>query len=280
MNGVGGVAGWRWIFILEGILTVVVAVIAFFTIYDFPDTASFLTPEERAWVVHRLKYQGSEKAGQMVAETERFKWRYVIAAFTDWQIYLALFSKCSETLRAECKEFQLKGDSVLGHRLPTLRYQLLPPDHYHRTRLYVLYRPALDNVRDPDLSFNGVFANSISPQFQTDIYHRRRAFNHRRLVLRSPRHALSLHPWLYVCRGQWVHHCHRGLWPQGAWTGVCRYLHRSLRYLSGLPGQRHLAVEQPFRLLQKSGGHGYSHRGRKSGRWYVLQPEAVNVQDC
>jgi hypothetical protein len=30
MNGVGGYAGWRWIFILEGLLTVVVAVVAFF----------------------------------------------------------------------------------------------------------------------------------------------------------------------------------------------------------------------------------------------------------
>lgn len=95
MNGVGGVAGWRWIFILEGILTVIVACIAFFTIYDFPDTAQFLTTEERAWVVHRLKYQGSK--GQKVAEVDRFKWRYVLDAFTDWQIYLSLFSKCSHT---------------------------------------------------------------------------------------------------------------------------------------------------------------------------------------
>ncbi|KAI9871992.1 MAG: hypothetical protein M1830_002182 [Pleopsidium flavum] len=91
MNGVGGLPGWRWIFILEGILTVVVACIAFFTIYDFPDTASFLTEEERAWVVYRLKYQGSKDSGQMVAETERFKWRYVIDAITDWQVYLSLF---------------------------------------------------------------------------------------------------------------------------------------------------------------------------------------------
>ncbi|KAI9872742.1 MAG: hypothetical protein M1830_001238 [Pleopsidium flavum] len=91
MDGVGGLPGWRWIFILEGILTVVVACIAFFTIYDFPDTASFLTEEERAWAVYRLKYQGSKDSGQMVAETERFKWRYVVDAFTDWQIYLSLF---------------------------------------------------------------------------------------------------------------------------------------------------------------------------------------------
>lgn len=78
-------------FILEGIATVLVAILAYFTLYDFPDTASFLTIEERAWVVHRLKYQGSKGSGQMVAETEGFKWKHVKAAFTDWQIYVALW---------------------------------------------------------------------------------------------------------------------------------------------------------------------------------------------
>ncbi|PGH20341.1 hypothetical protein AJ80_03609 [Polytolypa hystricis UAMH7299] len=90
MDGVGGYEGWRWIFILEGILTVVVAVIAFFTIYDFPETASFLTERERAWVVHRLKYQGSVGM-KMVAQVETFQWKYVKDAFTDWQIYVSLF---------------------------------------------------------------------------------------------------------------------------------------------------------------------------------------------
>ncbi|KAL8636530.1 MAG: hypothetical protein Q9228_006084, partial [Teloschistes exilis] len=88
MDGVGGYEGWRWIFILEGILTVLVACCAFFTIYDFPETAKFLTEPERAWVIHRLRYQGSKESGQMVAESDNFKWRYVRDAFTDWQIYL------------------------------------------------------------------------------------------------------------------------------------------------------------------------------------------------
>ncbi|KAL8794718.1 MAG: hypothetical protein Q9182_007597 [Xanthomendoza sp. 2 TL-2023] len=91
MDSVGGYDGWRWIFILEGILTVLVAVVAFFTIYDFPETAQFLTEPERAWVIHRLRYQGSKDSGQMVAESEHFKWKYVREAFTDWQIYLGLW---------------------------------------------------------------------------------------------------------------------------------------------------------------------------------------------
>lgn len=98
MDGVGGYEGWRWIFILEGILTVLVACCAFFTIYDFPETAKFLTEPERAWVIHRLRYQGSKESGQMVAESEHFKWKYVRDAFTDWQIYLGLWSSSRSPL--------------------------------------------------------------------------------------------------------------------------------------------------------------------------------------
>lgn len=98
MDGVGGLAGWRWslfllslvadfiVFILEGIATVLVAVFAFFAIYDFPETASFLTEEEREYVVHRLKYDGTN-----VAMDNGFQWKYVRQAFCDWQIYLSLF---------------------------------------------------------------------------------------------------------------------------------------------------------------------------------------------
>jgi MFS family permease len=91
MNGVGGEAGWRWIFILEGLLTVFVAICSFFLLHDFPDTATFLTVEERAWAVHRLKYQGSKKSGRLIAESDGFKWKYVYEVFTDWQLYVCLF---------------------------------------------------------------------------------------------------------------------------------------------------------------------------------------------
>ena len=80
------------IFILEGLLTVVVAGISFFILYDFPETATFLTEEERAWVVHRLRYQGSKDSGRLIAESDHFEWRHVKQAFTDPQIVIALFS--------------------------------------------------------------------------------------------------------------------------------------------------------------------------------------------
>jgi nitrate/nitrite transporter NarK len=68
-------------------------VISFFVLYDFPETATFLTAEERAFVVYRLKYQGqveNDTNDQRVAEAEEFRWSYVKAAFLDWQIWISV----------------------------------------------------------------------------------------------------------------------------------------------------------------------------------------------
>jgi len=54
MDGVGGLEGWRYIFILEGILTVIVAVASFWMLYDYPDTAKFLTEAEKIVIAERL----------------------------------------------------------------------------------------------------------------------------------------------------------------------------------------------------------------------------------
>lgn len=37
MDGIGGKSGWRWIFIMEGILTVLVGLLGFVILVDFPD---------------------------------------------------------------------------------------------------------------------------------------------------------------------------------------------------------------------------------------------------
>lgn len=91
MDGVGNLEGWRWIFILEGIATVLVALAAYGLLHDFPETAKFLTEEERAFVVYRLKYQGQASNAQRVAQAEEFQWKYVGQAFSDCQIWLNIF---------------------------------------------------------------------------------------------------------------------------------------------------------------------------------------------
>ncbi|KAJ5911718.1 uncharacterized protein N7473_001021 [Penicillium subrubescens] len=54
MNGVGHLASWRWLFIIEGLATVAVGVIALFVLPDFPSTTKWLSHEEKVVAQGRL----------------------------------------------------------------------------------------------------------------------------------------------------------------------------------------------------------------------------------
>ncbi|OMP81323.1 putative transporter [Diplodia seriata] len=82
MGGVGGKPGWAWIFILEGLATILVGGLSFWMVHDFPDDAKFLSPEDRARVIRRLK---ADK--QSSAEHEEFKMDYFWASVMDWKTY-------------------------------------------------------------------------------------------------------------------------------------------------------------------------------------------------
>ncbi|KAH0836757.1 major facilitator superfamily domain-containing protein [Lanmaoa asiatica] len=83
MNGIGGKAAWSWIFILEGLATIVAGFLSFWFIVDFPDDAKFLTEAERTVVIRRL--QGDD---QFSAAGERLKWKNVVASLADYRTYL------------------------------------------------------------------------------------------------------------------------------------------------------------------------------------------------
>jgi MFS transporter, ACS family, DAL5 transporter family protein len=55
MDGVRGYMGWRWIFILEGLLTVVVSFFFWFLLPDFPEDVKWLKEDEKTFVVERLR---------------------------------------------------------------------------------------------------------------------------------------------------------------------------------------------------------------------------------
>ncbi|EXJ80382.1 hypothetical protein A1O1_08526 [Capronia coronata CBS 617.96] len=84
MDGIGGKAGWAWIFILEGIITLIVAGMAFVVMNDYPSTAKFLTPEERKEVARRLEHDRSSLA-------DEFSMKYFWDAVKDWKIWVHMF---------------------------------------------------------------------------------------------------------------------------------------------------------------------------------------------
>ena len=54
MNGVGGLAGWQWLFLIEGIPAVILGVVTWFYLTDRPEQARWLSPEERDWLCARM----------------------------------------------------------------------------------------------------------------------------------------------------------------------------------------------------------------------------------
>jgi MFS family permease len=82
LNGKRNISGWAWIFIIEGACTVLVGFASYFIVVDFPAEATFLSKEDRARVLLRLK-----KDKQSSAEHEEFKMVYLWEAIKDWKTY-------------------------------------------------------------------------------------------------------------------------------------------------------------------------------------------------
>lgn len=78
MEGMGGYRGWRWVFILEGILTSVVAIILFFFIADFPEDVKWLSEEERTYMRAKLAKDVGDSATNV-----RMGKREVLGVFKD-----------------------------------------------------------------------------------------------------------------------------------------------------------------------------------------------------
>lgn len=55
MDGFLGVAGWRWLFILEGLPAVILGCVCFFYLTDSPSEAHWLSPDDRTWLVQQLE---------------------------------------------------------------------------------------------------------------------------------------------------------------------------------------------------------------------------------
>ena len=61
LDGVMGLKGWQWLFILEAAPALILSVIVFFYLTDRPADAAWLEPEERAWLTGRLEQERMQR---------------------------------------------------------------------------------------------------------------------------------------------------------------------------------------------------------------------------
>src|SRR6266404_6151968 len=75
-----GIAGWQWLFVLEGLPAVVLALVVLFTLKDSPEQATWLRSEEKLWLMATLEQEHE----QQTKITGGDAW----AAFLSWRIWL------------------------------------------------------------------------------------------------------------------------------------------------------------------------------------------------
>jgi ACS family tartrate transporter-like MFS transporter len=61
LDGLMGFKGWQWLFIVEAVPALVLSVVVYFYLTDRPADATWLEPDERAWLVARLQQEQSKR---------------------------------------------------------------------------------------------------------------------------------------------------------------------------------------------------------------------------
>ncbi|KAJ0413200.1 major facilitator superfamily domain-containing protein [Aspergillus carlsbadensis] len=82
VSGAAGLSGWQWLFLTEGIATVIFGVAIWFLLPDFPETASWLTEREKKFIQARLPSNAPR------ANEKNFKLREVLDSLKDIRLWL------------------------------------------------------------------------------------------------------------------------------------------------------------------------------------------------
>jgi len=122
LDGVAGLKGWRWIFIIEGLLTCVVAAAGWWFVADWPTKARFLSSTDTAFHNARLK------ADSDATNYEALKWQNVLDALKDPKVWL--YCAAYHTLSLPLYTLSLFLPSIiaaLGYKAAEAQLLTIPP---------------------------------------------------------------------------------------------------------------------------------------------------------
>ncbi|KAF2008009.1 MFS general substrate transporter [Amniculicola lignicola CBS 123094] len=86
LDGRSGLAGWQWIFLIEGLVPIALSLIIWKILPDSPESASFLSQEERDFLVRRLADETGSGHGK-VTNQDKIQKHHIIAGLSDWKVY-------------------------------------------------------------------------------------------------------------------------------------------------------------------------------------------------
>ncbi|KAJ0158672.1 putative transporter [Colletotrichum tanaceti] len=126
LDGAHGIRGWRWLFIVEGVATVGVALIAFFVLLDYPATARQLTPEQRRLASIRIAADGIASSGgqnrkRLLSHRDAF-----VAAVADPRTYAFVLLFMLDVGAGTISYFIPTITLTLGYDTVTAQYMTVP----------------------------------------------------------------------------------------------------------------------------------------------------------
>ncbi|OAL46786.1 retrograde regulation protein 2 [Pyrenochaeta sp. DS3sAY3a] len=125
LAGTHGLNGWRWIFIIEGAITIGVCILGWFLIIDFPTRAGkFLKPEEQKFIIDRLNDDRRD------GEEDEMTLAVVLHHLKDWRLYVWAFNLMSSTLPGYAYSYFLPVILREGMGFSTTKSQLLTAPPY------------------------------------------------------------------------------------------------------------------------------------------------------
>ncbi|KAI4246216.1 MAG: hypothetical protein L6R42_009983 [Xanthoria sp. 1 TBL-2021] len=160
MEGISGYGGWRWIFIIEGCLTCLVALLGYTFLISFPDNKNFrsiipfLSVEERQLICARVNQDRSD------ADLEEFTVKKWLGGAKDWKIWAyGMCFGCATTVSYALAYFlPIILNLGLGYDTGTAQCLIAPPyafaaiimvltgwfgDKYHQRGLCVAFNAIL-----------------------------------------------------------------------------------------------------------------------------------------
>ncbi|KAF2969097.1 hypothetical protein GQX73_g4491 [Xylaria multiplex] len=127
LNGVGGLEGWRWIFILEGLLTVVMGVACFFLLVDSP-ALSFRWLE-----LDEIRFLELRQAARQTQHPNGYRKKHfdlgaLIQVIKDWKIYLLVLGSWSNAVPNYALKFTLPAIiTSMGFTSSNAQLLTIPP---------------------------------------------------------------------------------------------------------------------------------------------------------
>ncbi|KAM0702302.1 hypothetical protein Q7P35_011212 [Cladosporium inversicolor] len=114
LNGVGGMSGWRWLFIIDGCISITIAFAGFFLFPGLPTTQSkvwWLTDDERKLAIARMQSQGTKHSGKIGK-------RMLKRVFGHWHFYIAVltyvFFQCTSYVGGQMQAWLKKDADLYG----------------------------------------------------------------------------------------------------------------------------------------------------------------------